>query len=317
MPTALSIILIILIILMDRSNTRHSAGALDGWYRRDVLTPTDGIVRYGRDALPVDVLTEDGVLTGMPTRWLGRRAHVFDAIASTNTWLMDAAAHGAMEGTLALAEVQTAGRGRMGRQWLSPPGAGLLFSLSFRPLPPSTPMQVMMAVAVGVAAGLADRLGIEARLKWPNDILLDGGKLAGLLGEASMRLDGSRAMDVVVGCGLNVNLTAAELPPPPPGGTPPTSLRVVLGRPVARLPLLHAILAQIETRYEALRAGQSPLAEWQVLCATLGQPVVVTGSAGVVHGVAESVAADGSLQVRQADGKLVVVAAGDVTLRQS
>src|SRR5262245_27632549 len=134
--------------------------------------------------MPVDVLTVEEVMRGLPTAWLGRSAYVFKEIDSTNTWLMALAAQGAPEGTLALAEVQTAGRGRLGRSWLSPPGAGLLFSLLFRPPPTILPAQVMMAVAVGVVAGINDHLGLAARLKWPNDVLLHERKLAGLLGES-------------------------------------------------------------------------------------------------------------------------------------
>ena len=265
--------------------------------------------------MPTDVLTADHVAAALPTRWLGRPAHVFDALPSTNTWLMAQAQQGAPEGTLALADVQTAGKGRLGRVWQSPPGAGLLFSLLFRPAPPVTPGQVMMAVAVGITDGLTAHLGVAPRLKWPNDILLDGGKLAGLLGESST--DSNSRPLVVIGCGLNVNLNPAAFPPPPPGGTPATSLLAVLGHPVARLPLLHALLLGIETRYESLRAGQSPYADWRRLCATLGQAVTAQGVGGTIEGIAEDVAEDGSLLVRQADGTLVTVAAGDVTLRRA
>src|SRR4051812_33592351 len=118
--------------------------------------------------MPENVLTTESVRVGLPTRWLGRPAHVFNAIPSTNTWLMAQAAQGATEGTLAIADLQTAGRGRLGRTWHAPTGSALLFSMLF--YPPSTvlPSQVMMAVSVGIAAGLADHLGVPARLKWPN-----------------------------------------------------------------------------------------------------------------------------------------------------
>ena len=261
-----------------------------------------------------DVLTADCVTTDLATRWLGRPVHVFDSLPSTNTWLMEQAHQGAMEGALTVANVQTAGKGRLGRVWQSPPGAGLLFSLLFHTVPPVTPGQTMMAVAVGVVDGLAHHLGVAPRLKWPNDILLDGRKLAGLLGESSPGQDGQAV--VVIGCGLNINLAPADFPPPPPGGTPATSLLAALGHPVARLPLLRALLLSIETRYDALRAGQSPYADWRMLCDTLGRPVTAQGVGGMIAGVAEDVAEDGSLLVRQADGTLAGVAAGDVTLRR-
>lgn len=276
----------------------------------------------------MDVLTDEAVKARLPTRWLGQTAYVFDAIPSTNTWLMQEAGQGAAEGALALADVQTAGRGRLGRTWQSPPGAGLLFSLLFRPRPPITPAQIMMVVGVGVARGIEGLLHLTPRLKWPNDVLLNGRKLAGILGESSGltagvgegsgirgRRSASGGLYVVVGCGINVNLASADFPPTPPGGLAPTSLLAELGHPVPRIHLLHAILAEIETRYDALQVGQSPHTEWRSLCATLGQAVRVTGGGATVEGVAEDVAEDGSLLVRQADGTLVTVAAGDVSLR--
>lgn len=258
-------------------------------------------------------LTVEAIEAALTTRWLGRPAYVFDAIGSTNVWLAEQAQAGASEGTLAVADVQTAGKGRLGRTWQAPPGTGLLFSLLLRPPASLQAGQVAMAVSAGVAAGLAEHLGVPARLKWPNDVLLNGRKLAGVLGEASLL--GGQAQYVIVGCGLNANLEPQDFPPPPPGGTPATSLLAELGRPVDRVALLQALLAAIEPRYEALRAGGSPQAEWRQLCVTLGQPVRVSGATPGVEGVAEDIAPDGSLLVRQADGRVVTVAAGDVSLR--
>ena len=262
--------------------------------------------------MPNDILTREAIETLLTTAWLGRPVTVFDAIPSTNTWLAEQVADGAPQGALAVADVQTAGRGRMGRTWQSPPGAGLLFSLLFRPAPPVTPSQVGLVVAAGVAAGLTAHLEVDARLKWPNDVLIGGKKVAGVLGDASFR-DG-QADWVVVGVGLNANLAPADFPQPPPGGVAPTSLLAELGHPVERAALLAALLAAIEPRYAALVAGQPQVAEWRWLSATLGQPVRVTGGVAV-EGVAEDIAEDGSLLVRQADGRVVSVAAGDVSLR--
>lgn len=292
--------------------------------------------------MPGEALTPEAIRVALTTRWLGRPTTVFDAIPSTNNWLAEQAATGAPHGALAIADVQTAGRGRMGRTWQSPPGAGLLFSLLFRPPATVTPGQVGLAAAAGVAVALSGpppsppstegskRVepfmrevsslpppaggwgGLEARLKWPNDVLIGGKKVAGLLGDASFR-DG-RPEWVIVGIGLNVNLAPADFPAAPPGGAAPTSLLAQLGRPVERAPLLAAILAAIEPRYEALVAGEAQAGEWRRLSATVGQPVRVTGGMAV-EGVAVDIAADGSLLVQQADGSVVSVAAGDVSLR--
>ena len=259
-----------------------------------------------------DVLTREVIEEQLTTKWLGRPVTFFDVILSTNTWLAEQAILGAPHAALAVADVQTAGRGRLGRVWDSPPGTGLLFSLLFRPAPPVMPGQVGMVVGAGVAVGLAERLGVEAKLKWPNDVLIGGKKVAGLLGDATLR-DG-RPEWVVVGAGLNVNLAPDDFPKPAPGGVAPTSLLVELGHPLQRAPLLAALLAAIEPRYEALVAGQPQVDEWRRLSATLGQAVQVTGGV-TVEGVAEDIAEDGSLLVRQADGTVVTVAAGDVSLR--
>ena len=261
-----------------------------------------------------DALTAEALAAHLTTRRLGRPAYLFETISSTNAWLMERAQAGEAEGALAITDTQTAGKGRLGRAWQSPPGAGLLFSLLLRPPSPQLAGAAMMAAAVGVAAAVRETTGAPARLKWPNDVLLEGRKLAGLLAESSTNpATGETA--VVIGIGLNANLQPDDFPPPPPGGTPATSLLAFLGHPVDRVALLHAILPAIEARYDALLAGQPPLAEWRSLLDTLGQPVTVMGVGQPVVGVAEGVAADGSLLVRRADGTLVTVAAGDVSLR--
>lgn len=259
-----------------------------------------------------DALTQAAIDSKLTTKWLGHPLTVFDAIPSTNNWLAAQAAQGAPEGAVAVADEQTAGRGRMGRTWQSPPGAGLLFSLLFRPPAGVTPGQVGLAAAAGVAVRLAERLGVETRLKWPNDVLINGKKVAGVLGDASF--GNGRAEWVIVGIGLNANLAPANFPTLPPGGVAPTSLMAELGRPVERASLLAALLAAIEMRYEALVAGEPQVAEWRRLSATLGQAVRVTGGVEV-EGVALDIAEDGSLLVRREDGDVVSVAAGDVSLR--
>lgn len=268
-----------------------------------------------------DVLTVDTVLADLPTRWLGRPAHVFASLPSTNIWLMEQARQSAPAGTLTVADVQTAGKGRLGRVWSAPPGAGLLFSLLFHVAGPADMGRLLMVVGTGVAAGLSDHLGVAARLKWPNDVLVHDRKLCGILGEATelpaTPPASGTAYAAVIGIGLNVNISLDDLPPPPVGGLPPTSLLVELGHPVPRVPLLHTLLTAIETRYDALQGGVSPLAEYRRLCATLGKPVRVTIGERVVEGVAEDVTDAGYLVVRQADSQRVEVHAGDVTLRAS
>jgi BirA family biotin operon repressor/biotin-[acetyl-CoA-carboxylase] ligase len=151
------------------------------------------------------------------------------------------------EGALVAADEQTEGRGRLGRSWLAPPGRGILCSLLLRPSPPM-PLWPELSLVAGdaVAAALRAETGIDAVLSHPNDVLVGGRKLVGVLPEASRGR-------VVLGIGVNVNQTAAELPVDTP--KPPTSLRVELGRQLGRAPLLAAILLELERHYD----------EWQRL----------------------------------------------------
>jgi BirA family biotin operon repressor/biotin-[acetyl-CoA-carboxylase] ligase len=148
-------------------------------------------------------------------------------------------------------------------------------------------------------------------LKWPNDLVIEGGKTGGILTEIGVT--GDRLDYAIVGIGLNVNLEPGQL-----RGellVPATSLAHALGRPVERLPLLWAILRAIEVRYRALGMGHSPRDEWAERLVTLGRPVRVSGGGVELEGVAEAVDRDGALLLRTTDGRLETVIAGDVTLR--
>jgi BirA family biotin operon repressor/biotin-[acetyl-CoA-carboxylase] ligase len=151
----------------------------------------------------------------------------------------------APEGALAVAEEQTAGRGRLGRTWEAPAGTSILASVVLRPpvAPPRLP-ELSLVAGEAVAAALRDAAGVDPTLKYPNDVLLDGRKVAGILAESS---EGR----VVLGIGVNVNQTAAELPP----GVPATSLRLATGQPFERAPLLASVLARLEHGYDAWVRG--------------------------------------------------------------
>ncbi|MHB0859191.1 MAG: biotin--[acetyl-CoA-carboxylase] ligase, partial [Anaerolineae bacterium] len=153
--------------------------------------------------------------------------------------------------------------------------------------------------------------GLQARVKWPNDILLNEAKMGGVLTEVGLR---GRQLDyLVVGMGLNVNLDLSGLPDLL---TPATSLAAEAGRPIPRLDLCVAILEEIDARYERLLTENwSPHAEWRTYLETLGRQVAVGTPEEVIEGVAEDVDADGALLVRGKDGVLHTVLAGDVTLR--
>ncbi len=300
-------------------------------------------------------LSASAIAEALATRRLGRPALFFPSVGSTNDVIHAHAAAGAAEGLLAVADEQTAGRGRLDRRWWAPPGSSLLMSLLLRPsitrfcessvlsCPAVRAGQLTMCLGLAAAEGIEQATGLRPALKWPNDLLLAGRKLGGMLTE--LRLDGDRLEYAVLGLGVNVNVEFGTSPPCPPllpregetaaplpsqgggrgvGGRFPaegedglartaTSLSMALGRPVARLPLLAAILARTEVWYDRLLAGESPHEAWAARLDTLGRAVTVMLPAGALAGTATGVNAEGALLVRDEDGQTHTVWAGDVT----
>src|SRR5215470_10052649 len=180
---------------------------------------------------------------------LWREIEVVPSTGSTNADLLARALRGEPEGVVLAAEEQTAGRGRMGRTWTSPPRAALTFSLLLNPaVPPARRGWLPLLTGVAVAAAVTEVAGVETRIKWPNDLLTADAKLAGILAEAS-------GDAVVVGIGLNVSTEPAELShllaPARPGALPATSLRAVGATALDRAGLLLAILGELEHWYRA------------------------------------------------------------------
>jgi BirA family biotin operon repressor/biotin-[acetyl-CoA-carboxylase] ligase len=268
----------------------------------------------GRAALDVALLRRAVVRPA----GLWRAVEVLASTGSTNADLLARAAAGAPEGVVLAAEEQTSGRGRMGRSWVSPPRAALTFSLLVRPgtVSPARRGWLPLLAGVSVAAAVRAAAGVDARLKWPNDVLAGPAKLAGILAEAA-------GDAVVVGIGLNVSTEPAELPPPGPtpgGALPATSLGVLGAANGDRERLLTEILAAFEHWYQAWRqAGGDPdrcglRGEYTRLCATIGRRVrVELPGDQLLSGLAVGVDPDGRLLVRvsPADAE-VAVAAGDV-----
>lgn len=260
----------------------------------------------------MEVLSAPAIREGLDTRWVGRNVVYLPETGSTNDEARTLARAGALDGTLVIADHQTAGRGRLGRRWVAPPGSSLLMSLIFRPrLAPHQAQRLTMICGLSMADAVELEAGLRIALKWPNDLVVDGAKIGGILTEIELLKD--QVDYAVVGMGLNVNLDREQFPNELL--VPATSLSLTLGRPVPRLPLLWAYLRVVETRLLALDNGLSPNEEWASRLVTLGQPVTVSTSERAYSGVAEGVDSDGALQVRLPDGRLVTVLAGDVTLR--
>ena len=263
-----------------------------------------------------DDLSTETLHATLTTRRLGRPTLYFPSIGSTNDELLARAAAGAGEGLLAVADVQTAGRGRLDRSWWAPPGSSLLMSLLLRPaIPPSRAGQLTMCLGLAAVEGIEAVTGLRPALKWPNDLLLDGRKLGGMLSE--LRLAGDRLDHAVLGLGLNVNLAFDGPDVPADIAATAISLSAALGRPVDRLTLLGAILARCEAWYDRLLGGESPHLAWAERLDTLGQRVTVTLPNGILHGVATGVTPEGALLVRDGTGRLQTIWAGDVTAVRS
>ncbi|HEY0167055.1 MAG TPA: biotin--[acetyl-CoA-carboxylase] ligase [Jatrophihabitans sp.] len=253
---------------------------------------------------PAQPLDADAVTARLAGRWL---VEAVPETGSTNADLLAAAAAGAAAGTVLVAELQSGGRGRLGRSWVSPAGKGLTFSVLLRPAPPA-PTWGWLPLLTGLA--LARTLGPAARLKWPNDLLLGprGAKAAGILVQ-------SGAGAVVVGVGLNVVTSQAELPV-----ETATSLLLEGHRELDRAELLVDFLGRFDGLYTAWQAhggdaGSSGLASgYRAVCATLGSEVSVELGSHVLLGRALDLDEGGRLLVRPTGGgALVPVAAGDVT----
>ena len=260
----------------------------------------------------MEPFSAQAIREGLDTASLGRNLVFLPETGSTNDEARRLAESGAPEGTLVITDHQTSGRGRLERRWEAPPGSSLLMSLLFRPpLAPHEVQRLTMVCGLAVIDAIESETGLRVGLKWPNDVVVGGAKVAGILTEIGSK--GSVVDFAVVGLGLNINLDPEWLP----DGllVPATSLSRELERPVARLPLLRALLQAMETRYTALKAGHSPHVEWAERLVTLGQPVAVSTVGAVLEGVAERVNADGALLLRLDSGRLETVMAGDVTSR--
>ena len=252
--------------------------------------------------------TLERTLSNLGTRIVGRYARWHATLPSTNDLAMELTKIPVPEGTVIVAEEQTAGRGRMGRAWASPRG-GIWLSVILRPgLPLARVPLIGLAAATAAARAIRETTGLLARVKWPNDVMIDGRKVVGILLEATP--DGEW---VVIGIGVNANIALEALPIRP--GSPATSLQAILGHPVDRESLLRALLRGVERVYERLRSGEVVpiLSVWRETAETLGRPVRVELPDGVmIEGVAQDIDDTGALLVRRNDGTLAKVVAGDV-----
>ncbi len=255
----------------------------------------------------VDKLSE-----GLRTKRLGKHIFFTREVDSTNTWAKQLAKLGAEEGTVAIAEIQTAGRGRSGREWFSPEGS-LYFSVILRPrMRASETVGLVFVAGLAVAETLREMYNLKAETKWPNDVLVNERKICGILCEMSTK--GNAVDFVVAGLGVNVNFGERTFPESIRGTA--TSVQNELGKTVPIERMFRTMLEKFEDSYDLyVRDGLAAvLHNWKKLACFLGREIDVVSGSELLSGVALDVDATGALVLRLRDGTVRSLVVGDVSL---
>lgn len=255
------------------------------------------------------------------TPTLGRRLIVFNRITSTNGFLKRLARRGAATGTLVLADQQTAGRGRLGRQWQSPPAAGLWFSMLLRPrLATEFTGALSLIISAVIADGLSAICKCSFYVKWPNDVLYRNLKVCGILCEAQFSAgtkltDAHSKLDyVVAGIGININQRPDDFKPE--WRKRATSLSMITGEPMDRQNVLVNLVQRLDAALFGNLAESMPalLSRWRALCPQLGKQVALQQPHATIHGFFEDIGEGGELILRLRDGKRRAFLAGEVSV---
>lgn len=245
------------------------------------------------------------------TQCFGRTLYAFPTLDSTNRFAKDLVHRGLPEGTLVIAEHQTEGKGRLGRSWVSPPFLGLTFSVLLFPKknPDQYPL-LSLAFANAIVNAVQQVLGIEAKVKWPNDILLKGRKVAGILSE--MIISPNLQKGFILGVGVNVNGLEEQFPVELQHTV--TSLRMVKGTPVQREAFLSVLINQLEKWYDCFQEGQASfiLEQWKNSSETMGKTVKVYLPQGCFYGIAKDLEGDGALILEKSNGEKQTIHSGDI-----
>jgi len=256
-------------------------------------------------------MNQETLLTKLATLPLGKIRYL-DSVGSTNDLALKWAAESAPDLSLILADEQTSGRGRSGRQWYTPKNSALAFSLILRPAEEEiTPSLFIGLGALALAETIQQNYNIPAKIKWPNDVLIDNQKVAGILLESVWL--GNRIETIVLGMGVNVLATA--VPTAPVLDFPATSIEHILGQPINRIELLHAILSRLITWLSQMNTPKF-ISAWESMLAYKSQTVQIIGNTDAPqHGQLRGLNPDGSLKLILPDGNFSTVHFGDVHLR--
>ena len=247
--------------------------------------------------------------TDLKTSVVGRNIVYYDQVPSTMDIAREQARQDAVEGTAIIAGEQLSGRGRKNKPpWLSPPG-NIALSVILYPEVTNLTSLIMIA-SLSVVRSVRRVTGLEADIKWPNDVLIGGKKVAGILIENE--ITGDKIARAVIGIGINIDIQETIVEG---SSLPVTSLEKETGRSVDKVELVKETLAEMDRLYSVLPDTGEIFLPWQKKLVTLGKRVLVTSGSERFEGTAESVESDGTLAIRLDDGDLITVVAGDVTLR--
>ena len=239
-----------------------------------------------KDAVP-DVMTAPEIISRLHSRWMGRNCIFLETVDSTNNYLKRAAEDGAVNGTLAVAEEQTGGKGRRGRSWETPKGTNIAMTILLRPeIRPEHASRLTLLMAMAVVRGIQKETGLQAGIKWPNDVVVDGHKVCGILPEEIREIAGS--------------------------------LKLSAGHPVARAGLIASIMEELEDLYEVFLKTEDLSAlkdEYNRNCVTCGHEIRVLEPGHEYTGMTDGINDLGELVVKKADGETVCVYAGEVSVR--
>jgi BirA family biotin operon repressor/biotin-[acetyl-CoA-carboxylase] ligase len=275
----------------------------------------EGITRSGYRLLrSPDRLTPSEILPILKTKWMGRTIHYFDTIDSTNSRAYALALQGAKEGEIVVAESQEKGKGRLGRDWFSPRFLNLYLSVILRPsIPPHQASLITLMAAVATADAIERFSGPKPFIKWPNDILVKGRKMAGLLNEIHSEVD--RIHFVILGIGINLNVHG-EMFPKEIRSTA-TSLKIETGQIVSRKLFLQVLLEELERWYSLFlkEGGHAILKAWKDRAQIIGRRVKVTSFGEILTGRAVDLDSNGALILKTDKGQRRIIA-GDVEYRR-
>lgn len=258
-----------------------------------------------------DLLMAADIERGLNSRIIGNRVISIQETDSTNAQIKVLAEQGAVEGAVLIADRQSAGRGRLGRRWESPSGVNLYCSILLKPqIPVQQAPQLTFLSAVSVAETLTQVCGLSPTVKWPNDILVNGAKIAGLLNE--MNAETEQIHFVVLGIGINLNMREEQLPKPL--NYPATSVLLEMGEEVDRAVFLRTLLEILDQHYrEFLQEGFVPIRRrWERLCSIMNSTVAVVQETTSLQGTVVGLDVDGALRLQCEDGRIERILAGDV-----